>query len=100
MSALLAATLTALAVAGGASLVTRRMMRGGGLGACLAGQIAALLVRAAGLVGIAFLIHLRWPDDLLTGLSAASVVVLAGLVLDVRHLLSTVRVPTEERVRA
>lgn len=100
MSALLAAVLVALAVAGGASLVSRISARGGGLGSCLAGQIMALLIRAAGLVGIAFLVHLRWPGDLLIALSVAAVVVLAGLALDVRHLLRTVRTPTEERVRA
>jgi hypothetical protein len=99
MTALLASVLVALAVAGGAGLVSRISARGG-LGSCLAGQIMALLIRAAGLVGIAFLVHLRWPGDLLGALSVAAVVVLVGLALDVRHLLRTVRTPSEERVRA
>jgi len=100
MSALLVALLLALAVAGGASLVARRSARSGGLGACLAGQLVALLLRAAGLAGIAVLLHLRWPEALLGALVAAALVVLAGLALDARHILRILRPPSEDRVRA
>jgi hypothetical protein len=99
MSAVIAALVIALAVAAAASLLARMTVRGS-LGACLAGQMCALLLRMGGLAGIAVLLHLRWPQDLLSGLAGAAVVMIGGLALDARHLLRTLRAPTEERVRA
>jgi hypothetical protein len=99
MSPVIAAVLLALAVAAVASLLARLGVRGS-LGACLAGQMCALALRLGGLAGIAVLLHLRWPADLLAGLAAAAAVMIGGLALDARHLLRTLRVPTEERVRA
>lgn len=99
MSALLAAVLIAVVVVAAAGLVARLAARGS-LALCLAGQIGALTLRMCGLLAIALLLHLRWPGDLLLGLAGAAVVLLAGLALDARHLLRTVRAPSEERVRA
>lgn len=99
MSAVIAALVLALAIAAAASLLARMTVRGA-LGVCLAGQMCAMLVRLAGLGGIAVLLHVRWPQDLLVGLAGAAVVLIGGLALDARHLLRTLRTPTEERVRA
>lgn len=99
MSAVIAAFVLALVVAATASVLARMTVRGS-LGTCLAGQMCALLLRLGGLAGIAILLHLRWPQDLLAGLAAAAVVMIGGLALDARHLLRTLRAPTEERVRA
>jgi hypothetical protein len=99
MSALVAGIVLALAVAAAASLLARMTVRGA-LGVCLAGQMCAMLVRLAGLGGIALLVHLRWPQDLIVGLAGAALVLIGGLALDARHLLRTLRTPTEERVRA
>lgn len=99
MTAFAVALVAALAIAVAAGLLSRRSARGS-MGACLAGQMCALLVRMAGLAGIAVSIHVLWPQDLLSGLAGAAVVLIAGLALDARHLLRTLRTPTEERVRA
>lgn len=99
MSAVAIALALALAIAATASLLARMTVRGS-LGACLAGQMCALLLRLAGLAGLAVLLHLLWPGDLLAGLAGAAVVMIGGLALDARHLLRTLRAPTEERVRA
>lgn len=96
---LLAALLLSLAVAAGSAWIAGATVRGS-LGTCLVGQLGAMLLRFAGLAGIILLLHLRWPAELLLGLSIAAVVVLGGLALDARRLLRTVRAPNEERVRA
>ena len=99
MTAVVAALVLALAVAVAASLLARMTVRGA-LGLCLAGQMGAMLIRLGGLGAIALTLHLLWPQGLLAGLSGAAVVLLGGLALDARHLLRTLRAPTEERVRA
>lgn len=99
MSAAIAAVVLALAIAVAASLLARMTVRSG-LGICLAGQMGAMFLRLAGLGGVAVLLHLRWPQDLLVGLAGAAIVLIGGLALDARHLLRTLRTPTEERVRA
>lgn len=99
MSVLLVAIAVGLVVAFAASQISSRTVSGS-LGLCLAGQFAALLVRLIGLLGVAVLVHFRWPEDLLAALAAAAVVILTGLVLDVRSLRRILRVPAEERVRA
>lgn len=96
---LAAAALLALAAAAVAGTIAVRTARGSMI-ACLAGQLAALSVRVLALLGIAVLLRLRWPDDLIPGLSIAAVVVLGGLVLDATRLIRIVRAPAKECVRA
>lgn len=100
MSALLVGAGIGLLAAVLAGLVSRLAARRGGIGMLLAGQLGALLLRLAGLGAAAVAVHRLYPEGLLFGLGGAALVVLAGLALDVRHLLRTVRTPSEDRLRA
>jgi len=93
----------AAAAAVGIHLAASRLARrglGGDLRICLAAQLLAMLVRAAGLGLVAVAVRLAAPADLLAAVCVTAVIMLAGLALDVRGQLRSLRAPTEDPARA